>query len=60
MVKPCSIFSLKLRYRLKLGVQVKTLPTVGFNVEKLETGGGGEVWGLGLRDREGDEKAWGI
>ncbi|CAE7634525.1 ARF3, partial [Symbiodinium pilosum] len=23
-------------YRLKLGVQVKTLPTVGFNVEKLE------------------------
>ena len=24
------------RYRLKLGVQVRTLPTVGFNVEKRE------------------------
>ena len=24
------------RYRLKLGVQVRTLPTVGFNVEKLD------------------------
>eukprot|EP00930_Biecheleria_cincta_P069471 TRINITY_DN5720_c0_g1_i1.p1 TRINITY_DN5720_c0_g1~~TRINITY_DN5720_c0_g1_i1.p1 ORF type:complete len:174 (-),score=40.09 TRINITY_DN5720_c0_g1_i1:42-563(-) len=39
-------------YRLKLGVQVRTLPTVGFNVEKLEYKNiVFTVWDLGGQNR---------